>query len=662
MGGNPEYFGGKPPLSEAVGYIVVLGWGAFFSILTTLVVVIERKMSGQKFTSERFNTAGRTVKTGLIANVIVSQWTWAATILQSSNVAWQYGVSGPFWYASGATIQILLFGVLGIALKKVTPNAHTFAEIVYARWGKTAHITFLFFGFCTNIIVTSMLLLGGAATTASLTGMRYELASFLIPWGVILYTVSGGLEATFLATYLHTVLIMAVLVIMITIVYIKRYSSDIIFDKLAKTTSYTVDECKAIYSYNGTVETTFFEPRKYACGPIPGNNSGTYLTMLSSGGLMFGIINIVGNFGTVFVDNSYWMTAIASRPSAAAKGYMLGGICWFSIPFSLATSLGLTSAALMLPITSGEAGSGLVPPAVADHLMGGAGGILILIMLFMAITSTGAAESIAVATLVAYDIYRTYFKPDASGDRILLVSRIVIVLYNLFMGCFSIALYYIGLNLGWVYLFMGIVIGSAVVPLWLMMTWSKASGRGAVIAAWVGCASAFISWIVAAYIQSGKVTVDTLGANEPMLTGNLFALLFSGLIHVVYSLIWPQNFDMATLNDRIPLIEQDLSGLGPEERDPKLLKNAYWWIISRGWCITILLVVVWPLLSIPAKIFTKPYFAFWVWVSVVWGFTAAIILTFMPIAESDAEILNFIICKKKVDEITQEEKEALEKF
>lgn len=27
------------------------------------------------------------------------------------------------------------------------------------------------------------------------------------------------------------------------------------------------------------------------------------MTMLSSGGLVFGIINIVGNFGTVFVDN-----------------------------------------------------------------------------------------------------------------------------------------------------------------------------------------------------------------------------------------------------------------------------------------------------------------------------------------------------------------------
>lgn len=40
-----------------------------------------------------------------------------------------------------------------------------------------------------------------------------------------------------------------------------------------------------------------------SCGPVSGNYKGSYLTMLSSGGLIFGIINIVGNFGTVFVDN-----------------------------------------------------------------------------------------------------------------------------------------------------------------------------------------------------------------------------------------------------------------------------------------------------------------------------------------------------------------------
>ena len=208
--------------------------------------------------------------------------------------------------------------------------------------------------------------------------------------------------------------------------------------------------------------------------------------MLSGDGLMFGVINIVGNFGTVFVDQSYWQSAIAARPSSAARGYLLGGICWFAIPFSLATSLGLASTALMLPITSGEAGSGLVPPAVATELLGDAGAALILIMLFMAIVSTGSAESIAVSSLVAYDIYRQYMNPEATGDQILFVSRVVIVAFGLIMGCFSIILFEIGLNLGWVYLFMGVVIGSAVVPLWNMMTWKKASGTGAVIAAWSG--------------------------------------------------------------------------------------------------------------------------------------------------------------------------------
>ncbi len=28
---------------------------------------------------------------------VVSHWTWSITLLQSSTVAWNYGVSGPFW-------------------------------------------------------------------------------------------------------------------------------------------------------------------------------------------------------------------------------------------------------------------------------------------------------------------------------------------------------------------------------------------------------------------------------------------------------------------------------------------------------------------------------------------------------------------------------------
>eukprot|EP00122_Pirum_gemmata_P014299 Pgem_evm1s13329 len=69
---------------------------------------------------------------------------------------------------------------------------------------------------------------------------------------------------------------------------------------------------------------------------------------------MFGIINVIGNFGTVFVDQSYWQSAIAANPTASWKGFVLGGLCWFAIPFTLATSMGISNVSLSLPMTTDE--------------------------------------------------------------------------------------------------------------------------------------------------------------------------------------------------------------------------------------------------------------------------------------------------------------------
>lgn len=148
-----------------------------------------------------------------------------------------------------------------------------------------------------------------------------------------------------------------------------------------------------------------------------------------------------------------------------------------SIPFALATSLGLAALAMQLPLTGDEAGSGLVPPATALFVLGKGGATLILIMLFMAVTSTGSAELIAVSSLISYDVYRAYINKDATGDEILKVSRITVFVFGALMGVLSIVLNEIGLSLGWVYLFMGVVIGSAVVPVSMVLTWKKATAK-----------------------------------------------------------------------------------------------------------------------------------------------------------------------------------------
>ena len=130
-----------------------------------------------------FSTAGRTVKSGLVAAAVVSSWTWAATLLQSSGVAYRYGVSGPFWYASGATVQVLLFATIAIELKRRAPNAHTFLEAIRARYGVVVHSVYVVFGLVTNILVTAMLLTGGSAVASDLTGIPTAAACFLLPIG-----------------------------------------------------------------------------------------------------------------------------------------------------------------------------------------------------------------------------------------------------------------------------------------------------------------------------------------------------------------------------------------------------------------------------------------------------------------------------------------------
>ena len=62
--------------------------------------------------------------------------------------------------------------------------------------------------------------------------------------------------------------------------------------------------------------------------PVEGNSHGSYLTLASIGALSFGIINIVGNFGSVFSDQAYWQRAIASRPKSAIRGFLIGGLVW----------------------------------------------------------------------------------------------------------------------------------------------------------------------------------------------------------------------------------------------------------------------------------------------------------------------------------------------
>lgn len=467
-----------------------------------------------------------------------------------------------------------------------------------------------------------MLVLGGSATVGALTGINVNVASVLIPLGIILYTLAGGLKATFVASYFNTGIILIALVIFIFKVYVT--SADLgspgkVFDNL-----------QFVSSILG----------------VEGNREGSYLTMFSRNGFFFGLVNLVGNFGTVFIDQSYWQSAIAATPSASWKGYILGGLCWFAIPFSLATSLGLASVALSLPITEDEADKGLVPPAAAFHLMSQGGAALVLVMLFMAVTSSGASEQIAFSSIVAYDIYRTYINPNCSGRTVILLSRIVILSFGALMGVFGIVLNHIGIRLNFLYLAMGVFIGPAVVPVAYSICWGRASAKGAIIGALSGLAFGLSVWFGYGSTFDGGITIENLRRDEVMLAGNLVSILSSGIVCTIISLLKPDDCDWSTTR-AIPLIEDDPNAHIPFEAEENLEK-ALKRIGIVGIVITLLLVILWPALTLPVGVFSKGYFTFWVILSFVWGMLSCGLMIILPLIESRHGILTVLTAGRLV--------------
>ena len=226
--------------------------------------------------------------------------------------------------------------------------------------------------------------------------------------------------------------------------------------------------------------------------------------MQSKQGAIVFVINIIGNFGTVFLDNGYYNKAIAASPVSALPGYILGGLSWFAVPFLAATTMGLAAIALE---------SNPFFPSYPNRL--------------------SADDVLAGLTLPAAAI-------ALMGRKLIYVSHLSVVGFGLLMSGWSVCLYYINIDLGYLYLLMGVLISSAVIPGAVTLLWRRQSQ-------WAAC----LSPLITTRIQFGSITVRTSGSNIPMLVGNVVALCSPILFVPLLSLVLPDQspYDFNTMKE-----------------------------------------------------------------------------------------------------------------
>jgi hypothetical protein len=221
------------------------------------------------------------------------------------------------------------------------------------------------------------------------------------------------------------------------------------------------------------------------------------------------------------------------------------------------------------------------------------------------------------------------------GKILLRVSKFFTALFAIFMGFLAVFLQTLGFSLGWVYMSMGVIIGSAVGPASLTILMESANGVFIGAGAIGGLVLGVMGWAIKAQVDNGAVTYDTLGQDWPWVVGNLCAIFGGLLIAGLGSLAFPdKNFKWHMLNERIPLVDDVEPPKDKDESEEKLEFQVKVAVVA-SLVLTVVLLVLWPLpMHASTGVFGKGGFTVWVTLEMIWSLVGGLVIIGLPVYET----------------------------
>jgi urea-proton symporter len=175
--------------------------------------------------------------------------------------------------------------------------------------------------------------------------------------------------------------------------------------------------------------------------------------------------------------------------------------------------------------------------------MGKNGAALMLLLLFMAVTSAASAELIAVSSLWTFDVYKLYINPSASSSKLVKQAHYGIVVYSLLLAAFCCGLSASGIDITWIITAGGVLVGGGGIPLGFVVlfpTW--VSTTAAVGAPLIASPSGLIAWFVTTHIRSGTITAVTTGDLTNALAGSATACGTGAVAVIALSVFFPYKY------------------------------------------------------------------------------------------------------------------------
>lgn len=238
------------------------------------------------------------------------------------------------------------------------------------------------------------------------------------------------------------------------------------------------------------------------------------------------------------------------------------------------------------------------------------------------------------------------------------VSHASVATFGFCMAAFSVGLHYAGISMGWLYLWMGVMISSAVVPASLTLLWKGQNWYAATLSPPVGLVLALLAWLVTCYkMFDGDLSVANLGSNYPMLAGNVTALFSPMVLIPLLTLVFGKaNYDWMSMLQLKQSDETDMSSgsdekamsvdvvpVGPSPEESAKLNKASKIAKISTTLASLCFLILWPMpLFGTAYVFSKTFFTGWVSVSIAWLFCSSVCVGLFPLWEGREGIMRVV--------------------
>ena len=210
-----------PPSSDT-SHLVQLGFPGLVLLLVLFyggTMLMSVAISKRKENADDYMTAGNRIGFGISAASMTATWIWASSMYASVTAGYTYGVSGPIHYGLWGALMILFIYPFGKRIRAVAPRAHTLAEVMYARHGRSSQLMLAGSNVLGSVISLTSNFIAGGAIISLLSPISFGGGIVIVAAGVLLYTLWSGFRASVLTDFAQVCAMLGAAVIIIPVVF-----------------------------------------------------------------------------------------------------------------------------------------------------------------------------------------------------------------------------------------------------------------------------------------------------------------------------------------------------------------------------------------------------------------------------------------------------------